>query len=501
MDILFVEPNAASTYQALANTYSAIETPTWNLLLAGATRSHGLSTGILDANAERLSPKIAAERIMELNPRVVIISCYGQNPNSSTPFFGAGVEIAGVLRKNFKGLIGFVGQHVAALPTSSLDKHPFIDFVLCNEGIKQIFALFSKNLDLTKVNGIAYRRSGMTLLNPPEEIVPQAELESVYTGYAWDLLPFKNKPLDLYRSHLWHSDFGNLPRTPFAAIYTSLGCTFRCSFCMINMINRNSNDESLSASDFNKMRFFSAKWLEKEFDWLKEQGVKTLRISDEMFYLNRAHYKPILDLLTRKKYEFNMWAYSRVDTIRKEFISEFKNAGINWLALGIEAGADSVRSGSFKGKFLSEQVVDNVRALQNGGIKVLANFIIGLPSDTKETIEQTLELALALNPEYVNFYPCMALPGSELHVQATKSGQIMPDNYEGYAFLSYECVPMQTETLSAREVLQLRDQVFDRFVSDLGYKEFFRKNFGPQAESVLEDMARIKLKRKLLEAN
>ena len=53
MDILFVEPNAASTYQALANTYSAIETPTWNLLLAGATRSHGLSTGILDANAER----------------------------------------------------------------------------------------------------------------------------------------------------------------------------------------------------------------------------------------------------------------------------------------------------------------------------------------------------------------------------------------------------------------------------------------------------------------
>ena len=99
---------------------------------------------------------------------------------------------------------------------------------------------------------------------------------------------------------------------------------------------------------------------------------------------------------------------------------------------------------------MSEQVVDNVRALQNGGIKVLANFIIGLPSDTKETIEQTLELALALNPEYVNFYPCMALPGSELHVQATKSGQIMPDNYEGYAFLSYECVPMQTETLSAR---------------------------------------------------
>jgi anaerobic magnesium-protoporphyrin IX monomethyl ester cyclase len=499
MDILFLEPNAAGTYQALASTYSAIETPTWNLLLAGAARSYGLSTGILDANAERLTPIAAAERVLALNPKVLIISCYGQNPNSSTPFFGAGLAVAASLRSAYKGLIGFVGPHVAALPMSTLDKHQFIDFVLCNEGITQIFSLFKENLDLSKVKGVAYRRSGVSLLNPPENIVPQERLETVYTGYAWDLLPFKEKPLDLYRSHLWHSDFGNLPRNPFAAIYTSLGCTFRCSFCMINMINRNSNEESLTASDFNKMRFFSAEWLEKEFDWLKSQEVKTLRIADEMFYLNRNHYKPILDLLTKKQYDFNMWAYSRVDTVRKEFIPEFKNAGINWLCLGIEAGADSVRTGAFKGKFLSSQVVDTVRSLQDGGIKVLANFIVGLPSDTKETIEETLNLALSLKPEYVNFYPCMALPGSELHLQSVRSGHTMPHTYEGYAFLSYECVPMQTDTLTAAEVLRLRDEVFERFVTDQGYKESFISNFGSNATLVLEDMSKIKLRRQLLE--
>jgi radical SAM superfamily enzyme YgiQ (UPF0313 family) len=265
------------------------------------------------------------------------------------------------------------------------------------------------------------------------------------------------------------------------------------------MINKNSNDETLTASDYNNMRFFSASWLEKEFDWLKAHDVKTLRISDEMFYLNRAHYKPILDLLTEKKYDFNMWAYSRVDTVRKEFIPEFKNAGINWLCLGIEAGADSVRSGAFKGKFLSTKVVENVRALQDGGIKVLANFIVGLPSDSKETIEQTLDLALELKPEYVNFYPCMALPGSELHLQAIKAGHTMPDSYAGYAFLSYECVPMQTDTLTAKEVLKLRDEVYERFVEDDRYKEIFLKSFGSDAMLVLEDMAKIKLKRRLLE--
>ena len=57
-------------------------------------------------------------------------------------------------------------------------------------------------------------------------------------GYAWDLLPFNNKPLDLYRSPLWHAEYKNDFRSPYAAIQTSLGCQFKCNFCMINIINK-----------------------------------------------------------------------------------------------------------------------------------------------------------------------------------------------------------------------------------------------------------------------
>ena len=74
-------------------------------------------------------------------------------------------------------------------------------------------------------------------------------------GYAWDLLPFKNKPFDLYRAPMWHAEYLEENRTPYAAIQTSLGCQFGCSFCMINIINRDDNEEIGVASNYSKMRF------------------------------------------------------------------------------------------------------------------------------------------------------------------------------------------------------------------------------------------------------
>ena len=74
-------------------------------------------------------------------------------------------------------------------------------------------------------------------------------------GYAWDLLPFNNKPFDLYRAPMWHAEYNSENRTPYAAIQTSLGCQFGCNFCMINILNRNDNDEIGVAGNYSGMRF------------------------------------------------------------------------------------------------------------------------------------------------------------------------------------------------------------------------------------------------------
>ena len=95
MDALFVTPDSsAKAYQDLAKTFSAIEPPTWSLLLAESCRAKGFEVGILDSDAERLSLEIAVKRILDAKPRVVVMVLYGQNPNSGTTSMIGAIELA-----------------------------------------------------------------------------------------------------------------------------------------------------------------------------------------------------------------------------------------------------------------------------------------------------------------------------------------------------------------------------------------------------------------------
>ena len=85
IDVLFINPNSSKyAYQALSDKYSAIETPTWSLLLAQSCRSKGFKVNILDCDAERLSNSKAIERIKLIKPKYTVFTVYGQNPNSGT---------------------------------------------------------------------------------------------------------------------------------------------------------------------------------------------------------------------------------------------------------------------------------------------------------------------------------------------------------------------------------------------------------------------------------
>jgi len=506
-DAIFVVPDSsAKAYQGLAEIYSAIEPPTWALLLAESCRKKGFEVGILDCDAERLLLADAIKRIENYKAKLLVFVLYGQNPNSGTTSMIGALALANAIKEAMPHqTVAFVGSHVSALPLEVLS-YNFVDIVLLNEGVYALHNLLASSLtenDLSQIKGIGYKQKignqdKLAKLNPPEKIVTRDRMDIDLPGYAWDFLPYKEKPLDLYRAHFWHADFDHGKRTPFAAIYTSLGCNFGCDFCMINIVNRINNDKNVHAAHSRGMRFWSPEWVNKEMNKLANLGVHTLRISDEMFFLNRKYYKPILQNIIDNGYEFNMWTYSRVDTVRQDALKLFKSAGVNWLALGIEAGNQNVRQDVAKGSFLDVNIREICKLVNDADINIISNYIFGFPDDTLETMQQTLDLALELNTEMANMYPCQALPGSPIYYAAVRNGWTLPDSYEGFAFLSYESKPLQTRHLSSAEVLKFRDHAWQTYFTNPRYLDLVEKKFGDQERQNVEAMSKVKLKRKLL---
>lgn len=113
-------------------------------------------------------------------------------------------------------------------------------------------------------------------------------------------------------------------------------------------------------------------------------------------------------------------------------------------------------------------------------------------------MQQTLDLALELNTEMCNMYPCQALPGSPLHVKAKKEGWELPDTYQGYGFLSYETTPMSTNYVSAAEVVKFRDNAWEKYHTGKPFLNLIESKFGADARSGIEDLAKVKLKRRIL---
>jgi anaerobic magnesium-protoporphyrin IX monomethyl ester cyclase len=507
IDVLFIAPgNATGVYQELAKDYSAIEPPTWALLLAESCRSKGYKVGLIDTNAEELNGKQVLERTQSLNPRLICFVVYGQNVNAGTVSMSGAVYLSEYLKEaKLKTPIAYIGSYIQAVPTKALNDEPSIDFGFTNEGVYALHNVLSQEIidinNLDHIKGIVWRQNGIPKINPPERIVPNDRMDIDLPGYAWDLLSFKEQPLDLYRAPMWHAEYNQDKRSPYAAIQTSLGCQFGCDFCMINILNRNDEDEIGVAGNYSFMRYWSPEFIIKEFDKLVELGVYTIKITDEMFLLNRKYYVPLCEMLRDRGYGkfLRMWAYSRVDTVRRpDLLKLVREAGIKWLALGIESGDKTVRLEVSKGKFEDVDINKVIQQVHDVDIEVMANYIFGLPGDTKESMQKTLDLSKELCTFGWNAYATMALPGSKLYKDAIIKGTPLPDTYEGYSFHGYETLPLPTDTLTAAEVLEFRDKAFEEYHSYPPFLEKVKNKFGQIAVDNILDMLKVKLKRKIV---
>jgi anaerobic magnesium-protoporphyrin IX monomethyl ester cyclase len=487
LDLLLVNPNGRDRiYQELGTEFSAVEPPLWCRLIAGYARDRGYAVEIIDAEAEGWGPETVAQKIAARKPTLVGMVVFGHQPSASTQQMAAASPTCQAIKDiDADQRIIIVGGHVAALPERTLLEEP-VDFACNSEGPITIHELLGalragEPCDFAAVQGLVWRDNGEIRSNVSPPLIK--DLDSELHGNVWDLLP-----MEKYRAHNWQC-FGDLQtRQPYASIYTSLGCPYKCTFCCIN-----------APFGVNRYRMRNPKAVAAEIDLLHNSyGVKTFKIIDEMFVLNERHVSGLCDELIARDYDLNIWAYARIDTVKPRMLAKLRGAGVRWLALGIESGSEHVRDGADK-SFSQSEIVEVVRQIQRADINVIGNFIFGLPDDDISTMEQTLKLALELNCEFSNFYSAMAYPGSPLYRMALEHGWALPQTWSGFSQHSYDCLPLPTEKVSAADVLGFRDSAFERYFTDARYLGMVAQKFGWETRSHIEHMTQHRLRRKILE--
>lgn len=496
LDILFINPcSRAQVYQSLGNDLAAIENPVWAGLLASFCRKRGLHVQIVDAEAEELIPDQVAERVRDADPLLVAVVVYGHQPSASTQNMTAAARVCSAIKRDEPSRnVIMVGGHVAALPERTLREED-ADYVAGGEGLHTLVALVetlkSASPRLDQVPGLWYRDDDGIRSVPDRPLV--VNLDEEIPDQSWDLLPMAR-----YRAHNWHCLDGR-SRQPYAAIYTTLGCPYHCSFCCIQAPFRAGERAAGVRESVNSYRYWSPEHVVGQIDLLVHRyGVRNIKIADEMFVLNRKHVLGICERLIKRKHDLNIWAYARVDTIKDGMLDQLRAAGFTWLALGIEAGSERVRASVDK-QFHQDEVFEVVEKIRAAGINVIGNYIFGLPDDDLETMQATLDLAVELNCEFANFYSAMAYPGSPLYAQAVRDGVPLPKEWTGYSQHSRDCLPLPTNHVTAAEVLHFRDEAFQRYYTNPRYLETAEMRFGATMVEHIRRMTERRLQRDLLQ--
>ena len=489
LDILLVTPPSKDkVFQDLGKSLVAIEPPVWSLLLATFIGKKGYAVQILDAEAEGIGFDDTARRIIDAQAALTVFVIYGHQPSASTQCMPAGNAVCkrvAAADPHLKTLV--MGTHASALPGRTLKEEPYT-YVCEGEGPYTVLHLLeelkSGRPRLDKVPGLWYRDNGAIAHNPTAENL--ADLDREIPGQAWELIDMSK-----YRAHNWHCFDHINDRQPYASLQTSLGCPYKCSFCCIN-------------APFGQpgIRYWSPERVVDQIGHLvNSYGVKNIKIPDEMFVLSEQHVIGICDLIIERGYDLNIWAYARIDTVKDRYLEKLKKAGFNWLALGIESGSKYVRDGVEKGRFGDTDIIKTTDKIKQHGIYIIANYIFGLPDDTRSSMQDTLDLSLEINAEWANFYCAMAYPGSPLYPQAQELGRPLPDDPDGpgwigYSQHAYESLPLPTETLASQEVLDFRDEAFDKYFTHGPYQSMVRERFGQHLVDHINDMVKVKIKRK-----
>ena len=448
MKTLFLQPpsfdgfdgGAGSRYQAKREIKS-FWYPTW--LAQPAAMVPG--SKLIDAPPARIGLEAVTKQAKDFELCII---------HTSTPSFNSDVKVANAMKAANPALkIGFVGAKVAVQPAQSLAGGPVIDFVARNEfdfTVKEV----AEGRAFKDITGISYRRpDGVIEHNKDREILEDMDqLPFVTEVYKRDL-----RIEDYFIGYLMH---------PYVSLYTGRGCKSRCTFCLW--------PQTVGG---HRYRVRSPGHVAEEIKLIQQYFPQTREIffDDDTFTDNLPRAEAIARELGKLGVQ---WSCNAKANVPRETLKVLKDNGLRLLLVGYESGNQQILYNIKKGMRI-EVAKKFTKDCHELGIKIHGTFILGLPGETKETIQETIKFATEINPHTIQVSLAAPYPGTFLHKQAVENGWLDAEHAELVDDHGIQIAPLTYPHLAHTEI-------FDSV--EVFYKKFYFR--APKIASIVNEMVR-----------
>lgn len=398
--------------------------PPLGLLLIGTNlRENDFDVKIIDMNIEDLCEDDILYRISSINFNYVGISMnFSMCARSS-------LRIAKLIKDKYKDVPIILGGNHATFTYEEFIHNYYIDYVIKYSGhetfvelIKILDNIDFREKDLLKCRGIVFYKQN--------EIISTTEREKYYELneiplFDWNLICF-----ELYdKNHRWN-------------LFTSIGCTNSCHFCSTSIFN--------SAYKISKMQASSIIEHIKNILYYENARYIYLTFVDDAFTCDKRRIQELCNLIVQNNLMFHWGCNARVDQIDYDLIQLMRKSGCDTMFFGIESCDEQVLLKT--NKKIKVDMIEKLRCVKKSGISIILSFILGLPGETKSSLEKVREFIKIIKPQYAMFSFLVLYPGTEYFINKEQYGlKQINDNIELYEnYIPY----VETNELTAEDQLE-----------------------------------------------
>jgi anaerobic magnesium-protoporphyrin IX monomethyl ester cyclase len=410
--------------------FSEFPKPSSALLSLGSIlKQEGTEVEVLDLLSTRYSRDKIDRRLARFRPDVIGVTSVTMN-------FPMAVQTLQYCKEKAPGATALMGgPHVTFTSEETLEKYPGVDIIVRGEGedtICELIRALEKGETLERVRGLTFRQNGKVRRTGDRPFIPDL-----------DLLPMPDRTLFPLSRYL-------AMRVP-VSILSSRGCPMDCSFCVgYRMTGR-------------RGRFRNPYKVVDEIEAAHRLGFEEVCIDDDLFTRRRSHVSTICDEMIRRGLKMDMYIFARVDTVDEPLLKKLREAGCRMICFGLESGNQRVLDLAHK-RATPERAKRAVDLCKEVGISPLGSFILGLPGETRETMEETISFAQSLGIPY-GFHLLAPFPGTRVREQASEFGlKILTDDWSLY---DADHAVTETEGVSAADVQSFAKSFFGKLGADI----------------------------------